>query len=145
MFAKICTQVRTVTEKTRRTTKEDLKTLVTMLTMVKILKTMNKTNTSQNSPCRKGKSADSKGIKAEDLKGANEETTKMIHEIFKLVIKQNSMTASSLEKRSGHSDLQERRPDKTRKLQVELFPPTTVQTFLHHDIQQTLHQTESTE
>ena len=40
---------------------------------------------------KKEKSADSKGIKAEDLKGADEETTKMIHEIFNLIIKRNSM------------------------------------------------------
>ena len=48
-----------------------------------------------NDSLKKGKSADSKGIKAEDLKGADEETTKMIHEIFNLIIKQNSMTPSS--------------------------------------------------
>ena len=36
-----------------------------------------------------GKSADSKGIKAEDVKGADEEMI-MIHEIFNLMIKENS-------------------------------------------------------
>ena len=44
---------------------------------------------------KKEKSADSKGIKAEDIKGAEEETTKMIHEIFKLIIKENSIAPSS--------------------------------------------------
>ena len=44
---------------------------------------------------QKGKSADSKGIKAEDLKGADEETTKLIHEVFNLIINQDSMTPSS--------------------------------------------------
>ena len=44
---------------------------------------------------KKGKSADSKGIKADDIKGADEETTTMIHEILNLIIKQNSMAPSS--------------------------------------------------
>ena len=44
---------------------------------------------------KKGRSADSKGIKAEDVKGADEETRTMIHEIFDLIIKQNSMAPSS--------------------------------------------------
>ena len=43
---------------------------------------------------KKGKSADSEGINAEDIKGADKETTKMIHEIFNLIIKQNSMAPS---------------------------------------------------
>ena len=47
---------------------------------------------------KNGKSADSKGIKAKDLKGADEETTKMRHEIFNLIIKQISMTPSSWKK-----------------------------------------------
>ena len=47
---------------------------------------------------KKGKSADSKGIKAEDLKRADEETTKMKHEIFSLIIKQNSITPSAWKK-----------------------------------------------
>ena len=44
----------------------------------KILKTMSIAIDS----LKKGKSAESKGIKAEDLKGADEETSKMIHEVF---------------------------------------------------------------
>ena len=43
----------------------------------------------------KGRSADSEGIKAEDLKGVGEETTKMTHDVFNLIIKQDSMTPSS--------------------------------------------------
>ena len=44
---------------------------------------------------QKGKSADSKGIKAEEKKGADEEATIMIHEIFNLMITQDSMASSS--------------------------------------------------
>ena len=44
---------------------------------------------------KKGKSADSTGSKAEDIKGADEETITMIHEIFNLIIKQKSMAPSS--------------------------------------------------
>ena len=38
---------------------------------------------------KKGKSADSRGIKAADIKGADEETITMIQEIFNLIIEQN--------------------------------------------------------
>ena len=48
-----------------------------------------------NRQSRKGKSADSEGIKAEDIKGADEETTIMTLEFFNLIIKQNSMPPSS--------------------------------------------------
>ena len=41
---------------------------------------------------KKVKSADSKGIKAEDLNGVDEETTNLIHEIFNLIIKQDYTT-----------------------------------------------------
>ena len=44
---------------------------------------------------KKGKSADSKGIKAEDINGIDEEIITMTHEIFNLVIKQNSMDSNS--------------------------------------------------
>ena len=45
----------------------------------------------------KGKSAVSKGIKAEDLKGADKDTTKMTHEIFNMIMK-NSISPSSWKK-----------------------------------------------
>ena len=41
---------------------------------------------------KRGKSTDSTGIRVEDLKAAHEEATKMIHEVFNLIVKQNSMT-----------------------------------------------------
>ena len=47
---------------------------------------------------KKRESADNKGITAEDLEGADEETTTMIHEVFNLIIKQDSMTHSSWKK-----------------------------------------------
>ena len=43
---------------------------------------------------KRGKSTDSTGIRVEDLKAAHEEATKMIHEVFNLIVKQNSMTNS---------------------------------------------------
>ena len=43
---------------------------------------------------KKEKSADSKGVKAEDIKGADEEATNMTHEIFNLINEQNSMAPS---------------------------------------------------
>ena len=46
----------------------------------------------------KGESADSKGINAEDIKGADEETITVLHEIFNLITKQNSTAPSSWKK-----------------------------------------------
>ena len=99
----IYTQVRTM-KKTRRTAKQDFKALATMPTMM--LKTMNKGDIPEFTrkalmiaidSLKKAKSADSKGIKAEDIKGADEESTIMIR------------------------DLQEGRRDKTRELQTGLW------------------------
>ena len=45
---------------------------------------------------------------AEDIKGADEKATIMIHEIFNMIIKHNSMAPSSW-KSYDHSDVQERR------------------------------------
>ena len=53
----------------------------------------------------KGKSAGNKGIKAEDLKRANEETTNMTQEGFNLIIRQNTMTPSLWKKNYGLCDL----------------------------------------
>ena len=70
---------------------------------------------------KKGKSADSRGIKAEELKGTDEETTK------------NDLCCP-----------EERAPDEARKLQTDLFPSTTSQALLNHDIQPALRQARST-
>ena len=79
----------------------------------------------------KGKSADSKGIKAEDIKGADEETTAMIHEIFNLIIKQWLPT-------HGKSSVIYKKGDVTNreKLPADLCLPTALQTLFHDAIQQ---------
>ena len=58
---------------------------------------------------KKEESADNKGIKTEDIKGADEETITVVHEIFNLI-----------KNFDDHSDLQERRRDRYRELQVDL-------------------------
>ena len=63
----------------------------------------------------KRKLADSKGIKADDINGVDEETKTMRHEIFNLIMKQNSMAPNSRKTSYNHSDLQERRRDKSRE------------------------------
>ena len=102
---KIFTQVGTEKEKMRRTAAGDLRIIATMLTMMKTLKAMNKTHHIPEftvkelivaiDSLQKGKWADSKDIKAGDLKGVDEETTKLIHVFFNLIIKQDSITPRS--------------------------------------------------
>ena len=72
---------------------------------------------------KNGKSADSKGIKAEDLNGGDEETTKKVHQVFIFIIKQNSMTPSSSKKDMVAVICKKRRHQKTRRLQTNLIPP----------------------
>ena len=70
-----------------------------------------------------GKSADNKGIKAEDLKGADEETTKMIHEVFNFIIKQDSsMTSSSWTKEMVTVIYKKRELDKNQKITDQPVP-----------------------
>ena len=56
--------------------------------------------------------ADSKGITAEGLKVADEETTKLIREVFNLIIKQKHRDSQFIEKSYGYGDLQEGDPTK---------------------------------
>ena len=94
-------------EKTRRTAKQYLKTLVTTLTMIfedneqdrHIPELTRKALMIAIDSLKKGKSADSKGIKAEHVKGVDEETITMIHESVNLIIKQNSMVPSVIHKK----------------------------------------------
>ena len=73
---------------------------------------------------QKGTSADSKEIKAEDRKGADEETVKMIHEVFNLIIKQDSLNPSSWKKVMVMVIYKKRGPDNIRKLPnaIQAFP-----------------------
>ena len=87
---------------------------------------------------KKVKSADSKGIKAEDVNGAEEETTKVIHEMFNLIIKQDSIDSQFMDKCDHHGDLQKMRPDETIKLSPNLYPRNAVQFVLHDALQQTI-------
>ena len=41
-----------------------------------------------------------------------------------------------MDKSYGHGDLQERRPDESRKLQTNLLPPSALETFLHCELDQ---------
>ena len=95
-------------EKTCRTGKQDLKFLVTMLDDDieddeqdrHILEYTRKELMIAIDSLTKGTSADSNGIKAEHIQGADEETITMIHEIFNLIIKNNSMAPNSWRKAS---------------------------------------------
>ena len=96
MYSRNSTEIRTMKEKTNRTAKQDLKALVTILTMYEddeqdrhILEFTRKELMIAITVSRNN-SADSKGIKAYDIKGADEETTTMIHEIFNLIIKKKN-------------------------------------------------------
>ena len=44
---------------------------------------------------KKGKSADSNGIRAEDIKACDEETKEMVRQIFNEKVKQNEFTAEA--------------------------------------------------
>ena len=47
---------------------------------------------------KKGKSADSNGIRAEDIKACDEETKEMVREIFNEIIKRNEFTPEAWKK-----------------------------------------------
>ena len=46
----------------------------------------------QSTDSKKGKSADSNGIRAEDIKACDEETNEMVRQIFNEIVKQNELT-----------------------------------------------------
>ena len=107
-------------EKTRSTAKQDLKTLVTILTV--ILKTMTKTDVQEFTMKELMIAIDS--LKKKEISGQQGKRSriyqmeltnkqKMIHQIFNLIIKQNSMAPKSW-KSHDHSDLQETGGDKSR-------------------------------
>ena len=91
---------------------------------------------------KKGKSADSKGIKAENLKGDDEETTKMMHEIFNLIINQNCMTPTSW-KRVRVTVIFKKGTRRNQKIIDRTVHSHNLQAYLHHDIQQASRQTRS--
>ena len=85
-FSETCAQARRTKEKTRRTTKEDLKNTCDHadddenIDDDKQDKHISESTVKEMSiaidSLKRGKSADSKGIRAEDLEGADEETNK---------------------------------------------------------------------
>ena len=52
----------------------------------------------QSTDSKKGKSADSNGIRAEDIKGCDEETKDMVRQIFIEVVKQKEFTPEAWRK-----------------------------------------------
>ena len=60
----------------------------------------------QSTNSKKGKSPDSKGIRAEDVKACDDETREMVRQIFDEILKRNEFT---LEESDDISDTQERR------------------------------------
>ena len=89
---------------------------------------------------KKGKSADRKGIKAGDLKGAGEEATKNDARCLQLDHQAKLHDSQFMEKVMVTVIYKKGDPTKNRKLQTDLFLPTILQAVLHHDSQQTLRQ-----
>ena len=58
---------------------------------------------------REGKSPDSNGIRAEDIKACDDETREMVRQIFNEIIKQNEFTPEAWKKVKNKSALQTRR------------------------------------
>ena len=75
--------------------------------------------------------------KREDFKGVDEETTNLTHEVFNLIIKQDSMTPSSWKKVMITVIYNKGKPRKPKNL-TNLFPSNALQTFLHDALQQTM-------
>ena len=61
---------------------------------------------------RKGKSPDSKGIRAEDVKACDDETRELVRQIFNEIIKRKEFTPEDWKKVTIKSDTQERRRGK---------------------------------
>ena len=55
----------------------------------------------------KGKSPDSNGIRAEDIKACDDEPTEMVRQIFNEIIKRNEFTREDWKKVTRKSDTQE--------------------------------------
>ena len=58
---------------------------------------------------KKGKAADSNGIRAKDIKACDEETKEMVRQIFNEVIKQKGQNTRSMERNKNKSDTQKKR------------------------------------
>ena len=123
---------------TNRTAKQDLKTLVTILRMT--LKTVSKTDTSQthqkrtddcNRLSQKKWNQRQQGIKAEVIKGVDEDTITIVHDIFLQLDHQTKFHGFQLIGKSiDHSRLQDRWRDKSRELHVDLWSYTALNTPL---------------
>ena len=58
---------------------------------------------------KKGKTSDSNGIRAEDIKACDDETREMVRQIFNEIVKTERINAGSMEESENKSDTQERR------------------------------------
>ena len=58
----------------------------------------------QSTDSKKGKSADSNGIRAEDIKACDEETKEMVRQIFNEKVKQKEFNTTSMAKSENKSE-----------------------------------------
>ena len=94
----------------------------------------------QSTDPKKGKSADSNGIRVEDIKVCDDETKEMVRQIFKEIVKQNECTPG-MAKSENKSDTQNRRRGRCWKRPPDLFFASVVQIVHDNIVQQIISKT----
>ena len=90
---------------------------------------------------KKGKSADSNGIRAEDIKACDEETKEMVRQIFNEIVKQNEFTPEAWLKVRIKVTHKKRRRGRCWKLPPDVFFACVVQTVYDNTVEQIISQT----
>ena len=90
----------------------------------------------QSTDSKKGKSADSSGIRAEDIKACDEETKEMVRQIFNELVTQNEFTPGASRKVRKKVIYRNRRRGRCWKLQPDLFSACVVQAVYDNTAQQ---------
>ena len=85
---------------------------------------------------QKGKSGDNKGIKAEDIKGCDDDTKRMMREIFNEVIVHDSINPETTRKMTIREISKKRRRRKSGELQSNLYTAYFARRVLNTSIQQ---------
>ena len=83
---------------------------------------------------KKGKSPDSNGIRAEDIKACDDETRERVRQIFNEIIKQNEFTPEAWKR--VKKVIYKERCGKCRKLPTDLLIASVVQTVHDNTVQQ---------
>ena len=79
---------------------------------------------------KNGNTADSNGIRAEDIKACSEETKEMVRQIFNEILKQNEFTLEAWRRSEIASDTPKRRRGKCWRLTPDMLIACVVQTVL---------------